>query len=69
MLAGMLHPKPEEAQLTPLVYELLDAHDDTARVAAELAFHPHRQVHLGHLRDLQPVGREALAGTAVGQSG
>ncbi len=54
-------------QLTLLVYELLDAHDDTARLAAELApdvsweVQMHWEVHLGHLRDLQRLGREALA--------
>jgi hypothetical protein len=40
-------------QLTLLVYELLDAHDDTARPAADLAPDVRWEVHLGYLRDLQ----------------
>jgi hypothetical protein len=46
--------------LVQLAYELLDAHDDTARLAAEgdaLRW----QIHLGYLRDLQRTGREILA--------
>ena len=66
----MSHSKPTAAtsgaQLTRLVYELLDAHDDTARLAAELAIDPRRQVHLDYLRDLQRHGREALARAAAG---
>ena len=54
------------AQLTRLVYELLDAHADTARLAADLAIDPCWQVHLDYLRDLQRHGREALAGAAAG---
>lgn len=67
----MLHPKPPielSEQLTPLVYELLDAHDDTVRLAADLAFDERWQVHLGYLRDLQRVGREALAHASAGSS-
>jgi len=48
-------------QLTLLVYELLDAHDDTVRLAADLTPDVRWEVHLGYLRDLQRVGREALA--------
>lgn len=47
-------------QLTHLIYELLDAHDDTARLATGEA-PPGWQLHLGYLRDLQRVGREMLA--------
>jgi hypothetical protein len=48
--------------LVRLAYELLDAHDDTARLAQEahagdLAW----DSHLAYLRDLQRVGRERLA--------
>jgi hypothetical protein len=46
--------------LVELTYELLDAHDDTARLAAEpdaLSW----QIHLAYLRDLQRTGRELLA--------
>lgn len=48
-------------QLANLVYELLDAHDDTARLAADLAVHTRWQLHLEYLRDLQRQGRESLA--------
>jgi hypothetical protein len=51
-------------RLICLVYELLDAHDDTARIAAALAPDPIWQSHLVYLRDLQRLGREALAATA-----
>jgi hypothetical protein len=51
--------KPEE--LGELVYELLDAHDDTARLAAELTDDACWQAHLAYLRDLQRVGRAMLA--------
>ena len=48
-------------QLTRLVYELLDAHDETARIAT--GQHPDAdwQAHLSYLRDLQRVAREVLA--------
>ena len=55
-------------QLTMLVYELLDAHDDTARLAADLAPDVRREVHLADLRDFQRLGREALALTSTGHS-
>jgi len=48
-------------QLTPLVYELLDAHDDTARLATGQELDLRWQAHLGYLRDLQRVAREQLA--------
>ena len=54
--------------LTLLVNELLDAHDDTARLAADLAPDVRWEVHLGYLRDLQRLGREALALASTGQS-
>ena len=47
--------------LTDLVYELLDAHVDTARLAGELEQVPAWAAHLDYLRDLQRVSREALA--------
>lgn len=48
--------------LLRLVYELLDAHDDTARLASDLAeADPAWQIHLSYLRDLQRVGRGMLA--------
>ena len=53
-----------------LVYELLDAHDDTRVLAATLE---HNDVewaaHLDYLRSLQRVGREALARTTVAVGG
>jgi hypothetical protein len=54
------------ADLTRLVYELLDAHDDTARLAADLVIDPCWQMHLDYLRDLQRYGRESLARAAAG---
>ena len=52
-------------QLTRLVYELLDAHDDTARIATGQHLDACWQAHLSYLRDLQRVARELLA--RVGQ--
>lgn len=48
-------------RLNELVYELLDAHEDTARLAQELAADPRWEAHLEYLRRLQRVGRETLA--------
>ena len=54
-------------EVTALVYELLDAHDDTAQLAAgfgDLAW----ELHLDYLRDLQRRAREVLArATAQGK--
>jgi len=47
--------------LTELVYELLDAHEDTARLAEELRSDPRWAEHADYLRCLQRVGREVLA--------
>jgi hypothetical protein len=44
-----------------LIYELLDAHDDTAQMAAEFTEDPVWQAHLEYLRGLQRTGREVLA--------
>lgn len=52
-------------QLTRLVYELLDAHEDTARLAAHLVTDLSWQTHLTYLRDLQRIGREKLAQCSV----
>jgi len=52
------------ARLIGFMYELLDAHDDTARIAAALAPDPVWQPHLVYLRDLQRLGREVLAASA-----
>jgi hypothetical protein len=60
--APPMAPLPEPCeQLTRLVYELLDAHDDTARIATGQNLEAHWQAHLSYLRDLQRVGREVLA--------
>ena len=50
--------------LIELVYELLDAHDDTARLADEAVDAEHWAAHLDYLRRLQRVGREVLARAA-----
>ena len=61
----MLNPDGNGAQasgqLTDLVYELLDAHIDTLRLAQDLDQVPAWEAHLDYLRDLQRVSREALA--------
>jgi hypothetical protein len=48
-------------RLTELVYELLDAHHDTARLAGDVAGDVAWTAHLDYLRDLQRVGRGTLA--------
>jgi hypothetical protein len=49
------------AALVALSYELLDAHGDTARLASDETVDAEWHSHLAYLRDLQRVGREALA--------
>lgn len=44
-----------------LVYELLDAHADTTRLATDGDSDGQWDAHLDYLRGLQRVGREALA--------
>ena len=51
--------------VTELVYELVDAHMDTLRMAHDLDGDPVWAAHLDYLRDLQRVGREALARAAA----
>jgi hypothetical protein len=48
-------------QLTLLVDELLDAHEDTMRLSADLDLGWRWQAHLCYLRELERIGREALA--------
>jgi hypothetical protein len=48
--------------LSEFVYELLDAHDDTMRLAQEQVGDLNWDAHLDYLRRLQRVGREMLAG-------
>jgi hypothetical protein len=50
-----------DSPLAELVYELLDAHDDTMRLAGDEVETPVWAAHLDYLRDLQRVGRELLA--------
>jgi hypothetical protein len=44
-----------------LVYELLDAHEDTTRLASGQELDGRWRAHLNYLGDLQRVGRELLA--------
>jgi hypothetical protein len=49
-----------------LIYELLDAHDDTSRLAAARGeVDPAWRAHLDYLRALQRKGREAIAQLAM----
>ena len=58
----LLSPATERSErLARLVYELLDAHADTERLAHERPCELHWGVHMSYLRDLQRVGREILA--------
>jgi hypothetical protein len=52
------------ANLAALVYELLDAHSDTADLAAELSDELRWAAHLDYLRALQRTARESLARSA-----
>ncbi len=54
--------------LVPLLYELLDAHGDTAQLAGDRVADLRWRAHLDYLRDLQRVTRETLAATAGGGS-
>jgi hypothetical protein len=63
-----MHARPDAGlaeRLIGLIYELLDAHDDTARIAAGVARGPIWEPHLIYLRDLQRLGREVIAAVAV----
>jgi riboflavin kinase/FMN adenylyltransferase len=57
-------PAPED-DLVRLVYELLDAHGDTAELAHGQAPDGLWEAHLDYLRVLQRVGRERLAGVGA----
>jgi isocitrate dehydrogenase kinase/phosphatase len=58
-------PVETSAKIVELVYELLDAHDDTARMADELGSADVRwAAHLDYLQRLQRVGREMLAASS-----
>jgi hypothetical protein len=62
-------PAAISEQLTQLVYELLDAHEDTARLVDEIESESAWALHLDYLRELQRVGREVLGRAAVGWRG
>ncbi len=51
----------EPTAAVELIYELLDAHDDTARLAAEFDCELRWAAHLDYLCRLQRLGRELLA--------
>src|SRR5215218_882453 len=53
-------------ELALVVYELLDAHDDTVRLGEGLEADLRWRAHLDYLRGLQRVGREALARGTTG---
>jgi hypothetical protein len=53
-------------ELALVVYELLDAHDDTVRLGEGLESDLRWRAHLDYLRGLQRVGREALARDSAG---
>jgi outer membrane biogenesis lipoprotein LolB len=55
-----------ESALLGIVYELLDAHQDTVRLGDERADESLWQAHESYLRDLQRVSREALARITAG---
>ena len=60
------HAKPTaspDPQLAELIYELLDAHDDTARLAQDRLDDPVWAAHLDYLRCLQRIARGLLART------
>lgn len=54
-------PRAVPASLVVLVYELLDAHTDTAELASRLPYDPSWATHVDYLRGLQRKGRETLA--------
>ena len=62
-------PTAISEELAQLVYELLEAHEDTARLLADTASDSIWAVHLEYLRDLQRIGREALGRASVGWRG
>jgi len=57
--------KPCTGRVIELIYELLDAHDDTTQLASSFTFDPAWSRHLEYLRCLQRAGREILAGLAL----
>jgi hypothetical protein len=60
-------PRPVCTDPTALIYELLDAHYDTAELAEGLEYDEAWAAHLDYLRALQRKGREALARMPAGR--
>jgi uncharacterized Zn finger protein len=54
-------PSDARADTITLIYELLDAHQDTADIAQDLCDDPEWAAHLDYLRALQRRVREMLA--------
>jgi hypothetical protein len=54
--------------LVTLIYELLDAHEDTARLALTLGPEPEWSAHLDYLRALQRASREIIAAAGEAES-
>jgi hypothetical protein len=46
--------------LEQVVYELLDAHQDTLKLAAQPPTSPEWEIHCAYLRDLQRVALESV---------
>jgi hypothetical protein len=61
LLTGPAFPSACDADLTTLVYELLDAHADTAQLVDVPLCDAQWQAHIDYLRALQRKGRETLA--------
>jgi len=57
----ILEPEPLCPEAVALIYELLDAHDDTARMCEQMCDDSRWAAHLEYMRALQRTGREMLA--------
>lgn len=66
--ARMLPPCTSVPDLTVLIYELLDAHADTAELAAGYQREERWAAHLEYLRSLQRLGRSVVAQMATNQT-
>jgi hypothetical protein len=60
-MRGSASTRRAREALEALVYELLDAHADTAELAADLGWDLRWAEHVDYLRALQRAGRAALA--------
>jgi hypothetical protein len=61
VLTGPAVVSADEEDIAALLYELLDAHADTAELVTMYASPEQWQAHLDYLRALQRKGRETLA--------